>query len=276
MLGHGGQRGETFGNLFTGLVRCGVCGATMRYVNKGGGAASGAGRGLRLVCSTAVRGGGCSYVSWNYAAMEKFILIGLRDVRYADLFPQLHTATDNAIKSADADRRKLEAKVAEVTGQLDGLLKALAQRPDSTALLDRLDKLELEKTDAEKGLVEVAERLDDLRSVLANADKDHDATVREVIAWLRDGAQQDASEVYERRARLHQLLRRTVDRIVLTPTPDDEHLRGYVDVTFSGVEGFVRRIEVDKGQAFAQAYRAHREVDGEGLEIETDGVAIRL
>lgn len=267
--GRGGRRGTAFSNLFTTMCHCGACGATMRFVQKGS-------QGTYLVCSDALYGRTCAYVSWRYPALEVFTLTALRDIDHGDLLPKVATEAANALASADATLRKLTAETTILSQQVDALVSLLVERPESPALLTRLDMLERDKLTRQSELEAAEARAVELRGAVEHASSDHASTVKEIGAWLRDGASAGADEAYARRAKMHALLKRTVERVTVTPTPDDEHLRGWVDVTFQRAPGYVRRIEVDKAQHMAVAYRAHREEDGEGLMIETDGVVIAL
>ena len=71
----GGARGDTFSNLFTGILHCGYCDGKMVFVNKGPGKRGGDEDANKfLVCSRSKRGAGCVYVSWQYSKFERAFL----------------------------------------------------------------------------------------------------------------------------------------------------------------------------------------------------------
>jgi DNA invertase Pin-like site-specific DNA recombinase len=68
---HGkGRKGPAYSNLFTGILRCGLCGNGFRYVNKGAPPKGG----QYLVCSVAHANGDCEGVYYKYRAIERAIL----------------------------------------------------------------------------------------------------------------------------------------------------------------------------------------------------------
>jgi DNA invertase Pin-like site-specific DNA recombinase len=79
-----GPKGANFSNLFTGIAICGRCGAAMHYVNKGAGGRGG----TYLVCSATRRSvSNCNAPAWRYRPIEEFLINGLREVNYTELFP---------------------------------------------------------------------------------------------------------------------------------------------------------------------------------------------
>uniref|UniRef100_UPI003F500569 recombinase family protein n=1 Tax=Caballeronia sp. LjRoot34 TaxID=3342325 RepID=UPI003F500569 len=65
-----GRKGQTFSNLFSGLLRCGHCNGSMVYVNE---EYSGP-RAKLLVRALAKEGKGCHYVPWEYPRFERILL----------------------------------------------------------------------------------------------------------------------------------------------------------------------------------------------------------
>jgi DNA invertase Pin-like site-specific DNA recombinase len=64
-----GRRGRRISNLFAGIVKCGSCGGTMTFRNKGSVGEQ------YLVCDTALRGRGCKHtVHFNYPLLEAGII----------------------------------------------------------------------------------------------------------------------------------------------------------------------------------------------------------
>lgn len=72
----GGRKGKFQRNLFTHIVKCAYCGASMRFVDKGNGPKGG----KYFKCSAAVRGMGCESKSWRYADFESSFFHFVREI----------------------------------------------------------------------------------------------------------------------------------------------------------------------------------------------------
>jgi DNA invertase Pin-like site-specific DNA recombinase len=108
-----GRQGKVLTNLFTGLVYCWWCKATMTHVNKGVPPKGG----KYLVCSSAHRGKGCRFRSWPYDDFEVRVLVKLKEVDYGELLggasvtEQVRAVRSEiaaALSSIDAADKRLE------------------------------------------------------------------------------------------------------------------------------------------------------------------------
>lgn len=77
----GGRKGG-FNNIFTKLIICGGCGASVHYLNKGLG--SKGGRYLR--CSNAHLGHSCKQLAWKYDEFEKIIFKFITEIDWQSVF----------------------------------------------------------------------------------------------------------------------------------------------------------------------------------------------
>jgi DNA invertase Pin-like site-specific DNA recombinase len=256
-----GRKGNKFSNLFTRLAVCGSCGATMVYAGKGEGY-------VYLVCRNAKQGrDGCKYHSWRYRNTELFILIGLQEVQYEDLFPSLNAAAKETIAQLDKELVLTQGALDKAKTDLETTVGLLVDRPDSAALKTKLDQLEADQDRLERQLEEVQTRLSSERATLADAKENHGETLSVLAEWLRE-AWIDEGLSFERRSRLHQLIKRTVERIALTPGADDCH--GDITIDFRGVSDFKRVIRVAKGQTRAESLRidnGDEEAHGTVIEV---------
>ncbi len=131
----GGRKGERFSNLFTGIAKCGHCGAPMHYVNKGNSTKGGS----YLICSNARRGAArCTNPAWRYLSVERFVLVGLMEVDYLELFPTVHKSAREKLDSLTRERLGKEADLEKAKQQADNIVSLLADRPDSPAFKDKL------------------------------------------------------------------------------------------------------------------------------------------
>jgi DNA invertase Pin-like site-specific DNA recombinase len=120
-----GPKGTHGGNLFTGLARCGPCGAPMHKVNKGTGP-----KGKQyLVCSRALRRNGCKYQSIRFGRFERDVLGAIWDkIDWAALSGEIAEHSTEALelldkewseKRGELDRAALHLKGIEATMALD-------------------------------------------------------------------------------------------------------------------------------------------------------------
>ena len=101
----GGRKGKFQRNLFTHLVKCAYCGASMRFVDKGNGPKGG----KYFKCSAAVRGMGCQTKSWKYAEFESSFFHFVREI---DLTEVIEKSSNRML---DANLRKsIEIEVERV------------------------------------------------------------------------------------------------------------------------------------------------------------------
>ncbi len=238
----GGRKGETFSNLFTGLAQCGICGSPMHHVKKGHGQ-------VYLICSDAKWGNGCKYVSWQYGPAEYFILNGLQIVEFSTLFPTFSDTATEAIKGLEDELLIVWNALDTNSTAIDNVVEVLTARPDSAPMLKKLDALAVETGALEQRLKDTEARLDAARRTLRNAKADHATTQAELSDWLAGGdGGGDADVVYERRSRLHQLLRQTIECIRFTSPPPLGAHHGDITVHFHGEPEYAPIIRVDNGQ----------------------------
>ncbi len=249
----GGRKGETFSNLFTGLAQCGICGSPMHHVKKGHGQ-------VYLICSDAKWGNGCKYVSWQYGPAEYFILNGLQIVEFSTLFPNFSDTVTEAIKGLEDELLIVWNALDTNSTAIVNVVEVLTARPDSAPMLKKLDALAVETGALEQRLKDTEARLDAARRTLRNAKADHATTQAELSDWLAGGdGGGDADVVYERRSRLHQLLRQTIDCITFTSPPILGGHHGDIRVVFQGepdvadLPEYTPIIRVDAGQRSAVA-----------------------
>ncbi|MFN4031254.1 MAG: recombinase family protein [Acidovorax temperans] len=213
----GGRRGRTFANLFTGLVKCGYCGSTMVFVDKGIDK-----RGNRdqaknrfLICSKARRKAmnRCHAVTWTYSEFEEAFF---KNASRSDFTRFIATTNDRGaeIKALHnqviLDRAKLEQLELEQARCLDAL-KSAARTPQ--ILVDELNRIEDSK-DELKASIEAAEmKIQSARAREVQTESALDA-LRQIHAEL---GVKDGEESFAYRARLNEHMRRIIQQINLYP-----------------------------------------------------------
>ena len=251
-----GRKTATFPNLFAGLAICASCGGPMSCLNKGRG-------NVYLVCRGAKSSrGSCRYRSWKYENAENFVLIGLKEVRFEELYPTLNRTARAAIGHLEGELVLAKGELERTTDALENTVELLVERPDSVALKTKLDLLECERDRLAALVEEITALLAGERETVGNANEAHEETIAALAEWLQE-ARVDEVLTFERRIRLHQLLKRTVERIAFAPGEDDCHRS--ITVTFRGVSDIQRRIHVEAGQEQAVSKRV------QGGQEERDG-----
>ncbi|TCN64007.1 DNA invertase Pin-like site-specific DNA recombinase [Vibrio crassostreae] len=154
-----GTRNNAINNLFTGLVVCKNCGATMHYLNKG----SGSKGGQYLVCSRARQGAHhdgirCKYASMRYPVIEDAVLSVA-----ATLNLRLHTAHN------EEESTQLKKQLSSVTKRLETVDSAIVRLVDwldsssgSKAILTKLERREAEQQELELRYKELEKHLDEI------------------------------------------------------------------------------------------------------------------
>jgi len=211
----GGNRGKLFSNLFSGLIKCGYCGSTMVFVDKGIDK-----RGKRdpsknrfLVCHKAKRGAGCYHVPWTYSEFEDSFFTYARRVD----FEQFVTASNNRVSELRTINDQLvlaRASISTHNERIGRLITAIADSDSPpAAIVKKIEELESEKSRYE----ETAKRLEGQRDALISRKQMSEGA----LAALRDVAsdldKKSGDELFLYRSRLNEYLRRVLDRILLFP-----------------------------------------------------------
>lgn len=256
-----GRASNAFSNLFTGMVVCGACGAPMHYENKGKPPKGGS----YLVCSHARMKLGCKRHSWRYPQAQSHIVMNFNELDYREMFPDM-VAKSQAVASKISDQIMVkEEELERVQRSLERLTDLLLERDSSPTLLSRLDALEEDKTSLEGDLASLRSALDNERDRMLSASGDYcdaEDALNRYVEVERDGSPE---EILTARRRFHQLLLRIVDKITFFPSDGEDGLHGTIEITFQGVDAYLRRIRVQKGQANSEGYKVTR--DGEHNDV---------
>lgn len=211
----GGRRGATFSNVFTGLLRCGYCGARMVYIDKGTDT-----RGKRdnrrnrfVLCGKARRGAGCHRVPWVYHEFEEAFFDLATKTDFADFIASSNDRTQQ-VRSLTDQIAVAEQQLARSKESQRRLVDALATADiQPKGVIERIVKLEEEAA----SLVERIERLRRDRS----AQELRGSHRTEAIAALQEVkqslGQKAGDEAFLYRASLNQHLRRVIEEITMYP-----------------------------------------------------------
>lgn len=203
-----GRKGIKIPNLLTGLCKCGYCGATMNYVDKGKSESQ-----RFLVCSTAKRGLGCRHIPWVYGEIENIVLNFVTELEIKE-FP------DEDFNALERELTIVEGRIGELLKAQSNLLKAIEQATEVQVLVTRL-------VDVEKELIDLKKQEEVLK--ISVNDKDTLEHRVERLAQLRTSLKTlQGTELYEKRLRINSELKAIIDRVQffplgLTEQPQHDH-----------------------------------------------------
>lgn len=207
----GGRKGAQITNLFTGLLKCGYCGAPVYLLSKG----SGPKGGRYLHCNAAARGHVCKAVSVRYPPFETLFFSLTAEVKF-NFHTIYESEGEKTVQATQKSRvQALEAKIKNAGESRDRLIQTIEQgagyeaaqnvlmvRLNST--LVELDQLSKELSDARRDVA--------LGEAHSNTAESHHEELAKLVALLKSRANEDHLPI---RARLAQLLHEVVERIDL-------------------------------------------------------------
>ena len=226
--GKGGRNGRV-SNLFGHIAKCGDCGASMTFIDKGAPPKGG----RYLLCDTARRGRGCHRHSIKYQAFEDLILTYCRGLSVGELLPDAEQA-QTATEAARGRLAAIQGENTAIQGKVDNLGAAIAEATDKRvrellqarlpALLDRAEALKEHEREA-------VQEISQLSSVSENTQARLDS-LNELMAFM---ARENTEDVAAVRMRLRGKLRGLIERIKVYPV-------GKPRMTLEGVEKRVQAV----------------------------------
>ncbi|MFV2948991.1 recombinase family protein [Pseudomonas japonica] len=197
-----GNKGSQYSNLFTKMIYCAACGATVHHVNKGKDPKKG---GKYLVCFRA-KYGSCNYKSWRYDQVEKMLLTYLIEADLSSILKE-RSEVDTLIR----EKFKLDAKLASIEEMLSNF------RTDFKRLNGKVSDLEREIAIENESLRKeiTACKLDIERKIYEALDQqksDVESDIRELQAMH---GKLPESEVFEIRAKINERLKLIIESMTL-------------------------------------------------------------
>jgi hypothetical protein len=191
-----GRKGSRVSNLFSGFARCGSCGGTMIYRDRGPRST------VVLRCSSSAQGGTCTNnVTVPYAPLETAILDFVSEADFS-----LPEAEGEAARMS-GNLATLEDKLKSLKARIDGLLN-LAE--DGEEVRDRLTARREERKGLEDAIANQRREIEHAHIALSPTER------TAVIADLR--TKMDTGDVYLVRSRMAQVLRELIDGIQIEPS----------------------------------------------------------
>jgi site-specific DNA recombinase len=191
--------------LFSGLMRCGCCGGGFVVLNA-----------ERIGCANARNKGTCdNRHTIRRDALETTVFEGLQchlmDPTLCDLFCQEYTRHMNRLRGeSNAQRQVDRTALVKIDRELDRLVQALMDGVPASRVKDKMTDLENRKAETEARIKDATDNPVLLHPNMANYYRDQIAALREALA--DEHARVQATEI----------IRKLVDKIVVTPLPDEE------------------------------------------------------
>lgn len=227
-----GKVAAKYSNLFSGLARCGVCGGPMHFEDKGPRPKGGS----YLICSHAKRRLGCTSPRWKYPEAQAHILLNLLELDFRELFPALYTRSKEELSRLEGLLAIKEQALKDAGAKLEKLVDLLIDRPDSAAMLDRLDALERQKAELSTEVENIRFRIEEEQERLTGTGKAYGEVGDALKLFIEierkayileqgnHGQGEETEELkdargerYNARRRVYQLLQKSVEKIVFSP-----------------------------------------------------------
>lgn len=224
----GGRKGKFQRNLFTHIVKCTYCGATMRFIDKGQGPKGG----KYFKCSSAVRGMGCQPTSWRYADFETSFFHFVREI---DLAAIIEGSSRRTAESQLRETISIEEKrVEKLKIRRDKILNLVVSGEAVEGyLVDQLGEISIDIEAVESKITTLQEK----RSTLLPAKASGAQDVREQVLSIRNFEQSDN---VEKRILVSSKLKEIIKEIRISTDGNRPNL----DVQIEGVvESFSDNIE---------------------------------
>lgn len=197
-----GRKGTGVASLFSGICRCGYCGATMRLTSK-----SKKMRKRYLLCTTAKNGLGCVHISWPYDDFEACLLSKLTSIDVGAV-----------LKEADAEQWQVKlqtetSKLADIKKRLANLIRIAEVTENIEDIASRISALKEEEKATQRMIREL-----ESRSQLPNLGRRH---FEQFLALQETMTKASGDELIDLRLRLSLELKRLITRIEVYPNGDD-------------------------------------------------------
>ncbi|MEM9277780.1 MAG: recombinase family protein [Pseudomonadota bacterium] len=200
-----GRKGKFNSNLFSGIAKCGYCGAPMQYVDKGKGPKGG----QYLVCSDAQRGLPCINKGWRYKDFEELFLTYVEEL---DLKKILAGKQDNTELKALEDRLViLKGELSSKQEEQERVYQLFIDGGSSSDFVaSKLSDIGTQITELENQISQIGERIEIARSQDINQSKSS-----EHLAQLLNALKTEDGNLEDLRTRLSASIKSIVTSLEL-------------------------------------------------------------
>jgi hypothetical protein len=207
----GGKTGKG-SNLFTHVVKCGLCGYPMHFIDKGKPPKGG----KYLVCDASRRLHTCSAKAIRYEEFERLFFENFEELDISQIIPG-KDETQAQINELEKKLITNRQQILEINAMIENLTDSIASTKDRrtreqydkrlTKLFNDRDGLEFESKEFERVITELRQQKTEIES---NAEQ-----IKEVYRLLENA--KDEKKRIEMRLRLRQQIRKVIDWIKIYP-----------------------------------------------------------
>ena len=206
----GSRKGQALSNLFSGLLKCGYCGAGMQmsgYVETRYGAHK---RKKYLICNGARTGAtSCKCIQWDYSDFEGSFLLRASSL---DISNALGVKQEGYLRALEEAATGIQLDIEAIDQKLENLIKAIEEEPLPT-LVKRVKALE-EEREALNGLLRDAEKHVTVERMSNGSGKDRIAMI---LRLFREQKLREDDEKRILREALSEQIRAIVDKVLMYP-----------------------------------------------------------
>ena len=201
--GMSGRKGKTISNLFAGIAKCGACGSSMTFRNKGPAGEQ------YLVCDAGLRGRSCEFtVHFNYPAMEAAIIDQTLHLALDDR----HFAAPKVVQDLETELAKRRQQLSELDRRKGRLIEALSRLDDDPDVEEHVRQIAVEVAAVRAGISNLESQLIGARGVISP--KENIKRIRRLLASMDS---EDEAECAIARGTVQQALRSLIRSIVCDP-----------------------------------------------------------
>lgn len=207
---HRGGRTGTVSNLFSHILKCGYCGGSLAYVDKGPLPKGG----KYLVCDKARRGLGCCKTSFKYNEIERLVLSFCRGLNPQDILDKNDKTVINLLKNQyDGIMGKLNAINNEIENVADSITTTADKR-----VREILDKRMIERLNERESLNQTKAYLEQQIEAESKSFENVQLSLdsqRELLNFLE--SEKADKKVIDIRLKLRNEMKKLIERIVVYP-----------------------------------------------------------
>jgi chromosome segregation ATPase len=142
------------------------------------------------------------------------LILCLEELNYDELFPEITSSSRDALRRLEDMKLEREAELAQTKQQLENITDLLIQKPNQPTFMARLDAAQAAFDNLSAAVRTLESQIQDERERAKTAEQDFQQ-VQDGLQRLDRAHRTRGPELYDLRARLHQLLSRTIKEITL-------------------------------------------------------------
>jgi DNA invertase Pin-like site-specific DNA recombinase len=205
----GGQTGK-ISNLFSHIVKCGYCGGSFAYIDKGDSPKGG----QYLICDKARRGLGCCKTSVKYSETERLVLTYCKGLHTQDILDKNDETAINLLKMKNEG---IIGELISINKQIENIADSITTTEDKR-VREILEKRMTERLNKQESLKQAKDNLQQKIDAESRSFESVQLTLdsqKELMSLLEK--EKIGKKIIDLRLRLRNEIRKLIDRIVIYP-----------------------------------------------------------